>query len=128
MDPTFFYATRQTAGRRDPGNSDLGDIVCRETGWQDSSMSMRGRTKKIIRLTLWIGLLCVEAGLVFAFYVVPQFQARNAPLGNWEMETPRFGGIGLWIALILAIGIFTLGNIGLILTIWRRYKDLKVDG
>ena len=97
-------------------------------GWQDSYMSLRLRTKKIVRLALWIGLLCVEAGLVFAFYVVPQFQARNAPLGHWEMETPRLGSIGVWITLVLGVGIFTLGNIGLLLTIWRKRKDLKVDG
>jgi hypothetical protein len=46
---------------------------------------------------------------------------------NWEMETPRLGGVGLWIALILAVAIFTLGNIGLILIIWRRYKELKAE-
>jgi len=96
-------------------------------GWQDSSMGVRLRTKKIVRLALWIGLLCLEAGLVLAFYVGPQFQARNAPPGHWEMETPRLGGVVLWIALILAVAIFTLGNIGLILIIWRRYKNLKAE-
>lgn len=96
-------------------------------GWQDSLMGLQARTKKMIRLALWIGLLCVEIGLVFAFYVVPQFQARNAPPGHWEMETPRLDGMGLWIALILVVGIFTLGNIGLILTIWRKYKELKAE-
>jgi len=90
-------------------------------------MGVRLPTKKIVRLALWIGLLCVEAGLVLAFYVVPQFQARSAPPGHWEMETPPLGGIGLWIALILAVETFTLGNIGLILTIWRQYKDLKAE-
>jgi len=76
---------------------------------------------------MWTGLLCVETGLVLAFYVVPQFQARTTPPGHWEMETPRLGGIGLSIALLLVVGIFTLGNIGLILTIWRQYKDLKAE-
>jgi hypothetical protein len=96
-------------------------------GWQDSSMDVHQRKKKIVRLALWMGFLCLEAGLVLAFYVVPQFQARNAPPGHWEMETPRLGGVGLWIALILAVAIFTLGNIGLILIIWRRYKELKAE-
>jgi hypothetical protein len=97
-------------------------------GWQDLFMGVRLRTKKIVRLALWIGLLCVETSLVLAFYVVPQFQARNAPTGHWQMETPRPGGMELWIALILVVGTFTLGNLGLILTIWRKYKDLKVNG
>ena len=72
-------------------------------------------------------MLCAEIGLVFAFYVIPLFQARNAPVGRWEMETPPLNGIGLWIALVLVAGIFTLGNFGLILTIWRQYKDLKSE-
>jgi hypothetical protein len=79
-------------------------------GWQDSSMDAHLRKKTIVQLALWIGLLSVEAGLVLAFYVVPQFHARNAPPGHWEMETPRLGSIGLSIALILAVGTFTLGN------------------
>jgi hypothetical protein len=95
--------------------------------WHDSSMDARLRKTTIVRLALWIALLCVEAGLVLAFYVVPQFHARNTPPGNWEMETPRLGSIGLWIALILAVGTFTLGNIGLILTIWQYYKRLKAE-
>lgn len=102
-------------------------IVSLAIGWHDSSVGTRSRTKKAMRLTLWIGLLCLEIGLIGAFYAVPQFRALNAPVGHWEMETPSFAGIGLRIALIAFLGIFTLGNIGLILTIWRRYKDLKVE-
>ena len=96
--------------------------------WQNLFMGACLWTKKIAPLALWLGLLCVETGLVLTLYVVPQFQARNAPVGHWQMEIPSLSGIGLWIALILVVGIFTLGNLGLILTIWRKYKDLKVNG
>ena len=125
LDPTFFEQVGRRAGRRSPRNGR--NIVSLAMGWQDSSMDVHLRTKKIVRLALWMGFLCLEAGLVLAFYVVPQFQARNAPPGHWEMETPRLGGVGLWVALILAVAIFTLGNIGLILIILRRYKELKAE-
>jgi hypothetical protein len=76
---------------------------------------------------MWVGLLCLEMGLVLGFYIVPQFQAPNVPLGHWEMETPLHDSPGLWVALIAFLGLLTLGNIGLIIVIWRRFKDLKVN-
>ena len=78
-----------------------------------------------MRLLVWIGLLCLEMGLIVGFYVVPQFQARNAPVGHWEMERPD--GPGLWVAVIALLGLFTLGNIGLVVVIWGRFKDLRVN-
>jgi len=76
---------------------------------------------------MWVGLLCLEMSLVTAFYIIPQFQARNAPEGHWEMETPLHESPGLWVALLALLGLFALGNIGLIILIWRGFKDLKVS-
>lgn len=80
-----------------------------------------------MRLMLWIGLLCLEMSLIIGFYVVPQFRARNAPAGHWELESPRTDSPLLWLALLTFLGLFTLGNIGLIVKIWRRFRDLWVN-
>ena len=69
----------------------------------------------------------MEMSLIVGFWVSPQFQARNAPAGHWEMETPLHDGPGLWIALIAFLGLITLGNIGLIIMIWRGFKSLKAN-
>ncbi len=90
-------------------------------------MPVASKTKKAIRLMIWVGFLCLEMSLIIGFYVFPQFQARNAPAGHWEMETPLQDGPGLWIALIAFLGLLTVGNIGLIIMIWRAFKDLKVN-
>jgi len=74
---------------------------------------------------LWVGLLCLEMSLVIGFYVVPQIEALNAPVGHWEMEAPH--GPGLWAAVIAFFGLLVLGNIGLVIVVWRRFKDLKAN-
>lgn len=76
---------------------------------------------------MWVGLLCLELGLIIGFYIYPQFQARNAPVGHWEMETPLHDGPELWMILITFLGLLAVGNVGLIIMIWRGFKDLKVD-
>jgi hypothetical protein len=75
----------------------------------------------------YVALLCLELSLIVGFYVIPEFQARNAPVGHWEMETPLHNSPGLWAALIASLGLITLGNIGLITMIRRAYKDLKAN-
>jgi hypothetical protein len=79
-----------------------------------------------MRLMMFVGLLCLEMTLVIGFYIVPQFQARNAPVGHWEMETPLGDGSGLWVALIAFLGLLILGNIGLVVTIRRAFKELRI--
>lgn len=86
---------------------------------------MGSSTAKKTRLMMWVGLLCLELSLIVSFYVVPEFQARNAPEGHWEMEHPLGNGPALWVALIVFLGLLTLGNIGLIIVIWRAFKDFK---
>jgi hypothetical protein len=84
---------------------------------------VRSKTNSSLQLALWIGLLCVEIAFVFAFFIVPQFQARNAPQGHWEMERPD--GPWLSVAAIVWLGAFIMGNVGLIVIIRRRFKELK---
>jgi hypothetical protein len=85
------------------------------------------KTKKAMRLMVYLGLLCLETILLIGFYIIPQFQARNAPEGHWEMETPLHDGPALWIALVAFLGLVTAGNVGLIIMIWRGFKDLKAN-
>jgi hypothetical protein len=76
---------------------------------------------------MFVGLLCLEVSLIIGFYILPQFQARNAPLGHWEMETPLHNSPGLWVALIAFLGLVSLGNIGLVVMIRRAFKELKTN-
>jgi hypothetical protein len=91
-------------------------------------MPARSKIRKALRLIVLAGILVVELSLIAAFYVVPQFEVRNAPAGHWEMETPlRNSSSWLPFVLIGFLGIFALGNIGLVITIWRAVKGLKVS-
>ncbi len=49
-------------------------------------------------------------------YKIPDF--FSSLLGN---------GPGLWAALIVFLGLLALGNIGLIIMIWRAFKELKIN-
>lgn len=88
---------------------------------------MRSKTKNAIRLISYAGLLCLELGLITAFYIFPQFQTYNAPAGHWEMETPVYNAPGAWIGLIAFSGLVALCNVGLVIMIWRELKALKVN-
>jgi hypothetical protein len=95
------------------------------TPWHDSLMLARPNTKRTFRFISLLGLLFLEVSLVVGFYVVPEFHARKyAPDGHWEMETPLHAGPGMWVALITFLGLFAMGNIGLIILVWRAFKDL----
>ena len=84
---------------------------------------MRSKTNKFLQLVLWIGLFCAEIAFIVEFFVVPQFRVRNAPQGHWEMEKPD--GPWLWLAVIVWLGALIAGNIGLVVIIGRRFKELK---
>jgi len=90
-------------------------------------MPSRSKRTKALRLAIFAGILAVELGFVAAFYVVPQFEARNASLGRWEMETPFNDALWLPFILIAFFSVFALANIGLLITIWRAVKDLKAS-
>jgi hypothetical protein len=74
-----------------------------------------------------VGLLFLEVSLIIRFWILPEFLARNAPLGHWEMETPLSDSPKLWFALFAFLGVFALGNVGLIIMVRRAFKDLKVN-
>jgi uncharacterized membrane protein YhaH (DUF805 family) len=86
---------------------------------------MHTKARKVFWVIFWIVLLCLEAGFVINFYVVPEFQARNAPLGRWGGEAPHsllllLAGIVFLVALVTA-------NVALVVTIWRRFKNLRTN-
>jgi hypothetical protein len=67
--------------------------------------------------------------LIVEFYVVPQYQAEKyAPDGHWEMETPLRAVPGIGIALIVFAALFAAGNVGLIILVWRAFKDFAWGG
>jgi len=73
-------------------------------------------------------LLLLEATLVIAFYVIPQFQAHeyntHPDIGS-ELEAVLREHPGLKIGLIVYWALFLLGNIGLIVMVWRSSKILR---
>jgi hypothetical protein len=74
------------------------------------------------------GLLLLEASLVICFYVIPELRAQKySPFGNWEMETPLHDSPGMDVGLVAFLGLFVLGNVGLMILVWRAFKDLVSD-
>jgi hypothetical protein len=76
---------------------------------------------------VFAGILIVELTLIVVFYIVPQFEPRNAPAAHWEMETPLGDNLWLPVVLMAFLGLFTLGNIGLVVAHWQTVKDLKTN-
>ena len=87
---------------------------------------MRSRATKVLRFGMFLGLLVLEMGLIVGFYILPQFQARNAPAGHWEMETPLHDSPGMRLAVIAFLGLVAVGTIGLMTMVWRAFKELKI--
>lgn len=89
---------------------------------------MRSKAKNATRLVLYVGLLCLELGLVLNFYIFSQFESQNAPDGHWQMETPfQNASTPLWIGLIALLGLVLLGNAALVSSIWREVKNLRAN-
>ena len=88
---------------------------------------MRSRPTKVLRFGMFLGLLVLEMSLIAGFYILPQFQARNAPAGHWEMETPLHDSLGGRVAVIAFLGLLVVGNIGLMTMVWRAFKELKIN-
>ncbi len=76
---------------------------------------------------MFLGLLVLEMSLIVGFYILPQFQARNAPAGHWEMETPLHDSLGMRVAVIAYLRFLAVGNIGLMTMVWRAFKELKIN-
>lgn len=79
--------------------------------------------KQLVRLISWIGLFCLEIYLLVRVYVIPEFEARNAPNGHWNMEAPLRSPLVQTLSIVY-VAIFLIGNIGLIIMIWQRFKEL----
>ena len=91
---------------------------------------MLARQKSVLRFVLLLGLLLIEASLVIAFYVIPQFQPLvvNAhPDIGLEIDAVLQQHPGLKVAIIAYLAIFSFGNIGLIVLVWRAFKSLRIE-
>ena len=86
---------------------------------------MRSKPTKVLRFVMFLGLLILELGLVVGFYILPLFQARNAPATHLEMEIPLPDSLGLRVAVIAYWGLLAVGNLGLMTMVWRAFKELK---
>ncbi len=91
---------------------------------------MPARAKTTMRFLFFSGLLLLEASLVIAFYVVPQFQTHvydPHPKIGLEIDAVLHRYPSLRVALIAFLGIFLFGNIGLIMMVWRAFKNLRME-
>jgi hypothetical protein len=91
---------------------------------------MPARAKTATRFLFLSGLHLLEASLVIAFYVVPQFQTHvynPHPNIGWEIDAVLHRYPSLRNALITYLGIFLFGNIGLIMMVWRGFKNLRME-
>jgi hypothetical protein len=91
---------------------------------------MRAQTKSISRFFFFSGLLLFEACLVIAFYVIPQFQSHEYithPNIGLELDSVFNKYRWLKVAFVGFLGVFLLGNIGLIVTVWRTFKNLRAE-
>ena len=86
--------------------------------------------KTTLRFLFWSGLLIIEAMLVITFYVVPQFQSHEYnphPAIGLEMDLVLQQHPGLRIALIAYVGLLLFGNIGLVVMVWRAFKNVRME-
>jgi len=86
---------------------------------------MRSKPTKVLRFAMFLGLLVLELGLIVGFYILPLFQARNAPATHLEMGMPLHDSLGLRVAVIAYLGLIAVGNLGLMTMVWRAFKELK---
>ncbi len=86
---------------------------------------MNSKPTKVLRFVMFLGLLVLESGLIVGFYILPQFQARNAPATHLEMETPLHDSPGVRVAVIAYLGLLAVGNLGIMTMAWRAFKELK---
>ena len=91
---------------------------------------MAARPMATLRFLFWLGLLIIEAILVITFYVVPQFQSHEYnphPAIGLEIDTVLQEHPGLRLALIAYVGLFLFGNIGLVVMVWRAFKNVRME-
>jgi len=82
-----------------------------------------------IRLILWTGLLLIEASLVATFFFpAPQPHKQRYdthPALRFEMDTVVHEHPLLGVAAIAFLGLFIVANVGLMIVIWRAFKDVQ---
>ena len=91
---------------------------------------MPARVKTTMRFLFLSGLLLMEASMVIGFYVVPQFQTHvynPHPNIGLEIDVVLQKYPILRIAIIAFLGIFLFGNIGLVMMVWRAFKNLRIE-
>jgi hypothetical protein len=91
---------------------------------------MGARPKMRLTFALLSALFLLESTLVIAFYVVPQFQSHEYnphPEIALEIDTVVQRYPWLRIAFIAFVVLFLFGNVGLIVMIWRAFKNLRTD-
>jgi hypothetical protein len=86
---------------------------------------MRSKSTRVLRFAMFSGLLVLELGLIVAFYILPQIQARNSPATGLGNEMPFRDGLGMRVAVIAYLSLLVVGNLGLVALVWRSYKQLK---
>jgi hypothetical protein len=86
---------------------------------------MRSKSTKVFRFVMFSALLVLELSLVVGFYVLPQFQARNASAMHLGMEMPLQDSLAMRMAAIAYLGLLVAGNLGLMTMVWRTFKELK---
>ena len=91
---------------------------------------MIARPKIILRFLFLLGFLLLEAGLVIAFYVIPKFHSHEAQSHQVTL-LPVVGVLhkfpGLRILGLAFWGILALVNAGLIILVWRGFKNLWIE-
>jgi hypothetical protein len=90
---------------------------------------MTVRMKTTLRFLFWLGLLLFEASLLIAFYVVPQFQQHpynTHPNIDSELDAVMREHPGLKMGLIAYLALFLFGNVGLIVMVWRAFKNFRI--
>ena len=89
-------------------------------------MPAHSKRAKALRLVFFAGLFIIELGLIAVVYF--PFGGANASVdGHWEQEVPFSSAWWLPFALVVVVAVFTMANVGVLITIWRAVKDLKAS-
>ncbi len=102
-------------------------IVHSQMEWENCAVTLQLKTT--LRFLFWLGLLLFEASLVVAFYVAPLFQPHlynTHPDIGMEMDTVLQHYPWLKIALIAYLALFLFGSVGLIVMVWRAFKNFRI--
>jgi hypothetical protein len=83
-----------------------------------------------MQFVFWLGLLVLEASLVVTYYILPQFQTQTYnphPNIGFEMDTVLQEHPSLYVVMIGFLCVFVFGNIGLVVKVWRAFRNLRAE-